>query len=69
ALVTDLYGWALGIDWTDLDETARAWYVSEDKLEPRMGERHEEVIEPYESPLAPGRDAARLHADLVAWDG
>lgn len=69
ALVTDLYGWALGIDWTDLDETARAWYVSEDKLEPRMGERHEEAIEPYESPLAPGRDAARLHADLVAWDG
>jgi len=69
ALVTDLYGWALGIDWTDSDETARAWYVSEDKLEPRMGERHEEAIEPYESPLAPGRDAARLHADLVAWDG
>jgi len=68
-LVTDLYGWALGIDWTDSDETARAWYVSEDKLEPRMGERHEEAIEPYESPLAPGRDAARLHADLVAWDG
>jgi hypothetical protein len=69
ALVADVYGWALGIDWTDLDETARAWYVSEDKLEPRMGERHVEAIEPYESPLAPGRDAARLYTDLLAWDG
>lgn len=69
ALVADVYGWAIGIDWDTHHETARAWYVSEDKLEPRMGERHEELIEPYESPLAPGRDAAKLHADLLAWDG
>lgn len=64
-----VYGWALDIDWREPAATARAWYVSEDKLEPRMGERHEEPIAPYESPLAPGRDAARLHADLQAWEG
>lgn len=69
ALVAEVYGWAIGTDWSARHETARAWYVSEDKLEPRMGERHEEPIEPYESPLAPGRDAARLHADLAGWKG
>lgn len=69
SIVADVYGWALELDWSAPHETARAWYVSEDKLEPRMGERHAEEIEPYESPLAPGRDAARLHADLLAWDG
>lgn len=69
AIVADVYGWALDLDWSAPHETARAWYVSEDKLEPRMGERHEEEIEPYESPLAPGRDAARLYADLLAWSG
>ena len=69
ALVVDVYGWAIDTDWSARHETARAWYVSEDKLEPRMGERHEEAIEPYESPLAPGRDAALLHTDLLAWTG
>jgi len=68
-LVEGVYDWALGIDWTDRDETARAWYVSAEKLEPRLGERHEELIEPYESPLAPGRDAAALHRDLLGWQG
>lgn len=67
--VADVYGWALGVDWDDPIATARAWYVSEEKLEPRMGERYEEPIAPYESPLAPGRDAARLHTALLAWEG
>jgi len=62
------YDWALGIDWSEPRADARAWYVSEEKLEPRLGERHEEPIADYEQPLQPGRDAARLHADLVAWD-
>ena len=62
------YDWALGIDWSEPRADARAWYVSEEKLEPRLGERHDEPIADYEQPLQPGRDAARLHADLVAWD-
>jgi hypothetical protein len=41
------------------------WYTSEEKLEPRLGERAEEPIEPYEQPLSPGRDAARMMADLA----
>lgn len=68
-IVEDVYGWALEIDWRAPDSTARAWYISEEKLEPRLGERLEEPIEPYEQPMAPGRDAAALHRDIEAWDG
>ena len=67
--IEDVYGWALKIDWTLPENRARVWYVSQEKLEPRLGERFEEPIEPYEQPLAPGRDAAAMHADLMAWDG
>jgi hypothetical protein len=67
ALIEQQFPWALETDWTAPEATARAWYVSEEKLEPRLGERHEEPIEPYEQPLAPGRDAAKLHTALAGW--
>ena len=62
-------GWTLGQDWADPAATARAWYVSAEKLEPRLGERASEPIEPYEQPLAPARDVARFHSALSNWDG
>jgi hypothetical protein len=62
-----VYAWAKDIDFEDSQANARVWYVSEEKLEPRLGERHEEPIEPYEQPLAPGRDAKRLMAALETW--
>ncbi|MEO0783863.1 MAG: hypothetical protein AAFZ46_19190 [Pseudomonadota bacterium] len=65
-ILRDVYGWALALDWTQDNTQARVWYVSENKLEPRLGERYEEPLEPYEQPLCPGRDAARLYADLNA---
>lgn len=68
-LVEQVYAFALKLDWNSPDNTARAWYVSEEKLEPRLGERFDEPVEPYEQPLAPGRDAVRMHADILAWDG
>ncbi|MEM6588831.1 MAG: hypothetical protein AAF641_10315 [Pseudomonadota bacterium] len=60
-----VYDWALAIDWEAQSPRARVWYVSENKLEPRLGERFDEPLEAYEQPLCPGRDAARLHADLT----
>ena len=63
------YDWADGIDFEAADAQARVWYVSEEKLEPRLGERFEEPLEPYEQPLSPGRDAARMRRDLAAFDG
>ena len=65
----DHYGWALSIDWSSRDADARAWYVSEEKLEPRLGERYDEPIGDFEQPLQPGRDAGRMFADLKAWKG
>ncbi|MEQ9261027.1 MAG: hypothetical protein RIG84_18220 [Roseovarius sp.] len=63
-IVEDVYGWALALDWSAPERSARLWYVSEAKLEPRLGERAEDGLEPYEQPLCPGRDAALLHAAL-----
>jgi len=64
-MLEEVYGWALSLDWNARENCGRAWYVSAEKLEPRLGERFEEPIEPYEQPLAPARDAAALHATLA----
>ena len=61
------YDWALALDWAAPENNARAWYVSEEKLEPRLGERFEEPIADYEQPLSPARDAALLYATLKDW--
>ena len=61
------YNWTKGIDYSQNDALARVWYVSEEKLEPRLGERSEEPIEPYEQPLAPGRDAVRAMKAIDQW--
>jgi hypothetical protein len=68
-IVEEVYGWALKIDWTSPDAHARVWYVSQEKLEPRLGERFEEPIEPFEQPLAPGRDAAAMHQTIADCKG
>ena len=61
------YSWTKGIDYSQNDALARVWYVSEEKLEPRLGERFEEPIEPYEQPLAPGRDAVWAMKAIDQW--
>ena len=62
------FGWALDLDFAQRVNCARAWYVSQEKLEPRMGERFEEPIERYEQPLAPARDAAAAFHALKGWE-
>lgn len=64
AILDTTYGWALDVDWTARENCARAWYVSEEKLEPRLGERFEEPISDFEQPLAPARDAAAFYKAL-----
>jgi hypothetical protein len=68
-ILQEVYGWTLETDFSARESRARVWYVSAEKLEPRLGERFEEPIEPYEQPLAPGRDAALLYDALKAGDG
>ncbi len=66
--IEDRFGWALQTDWPAKENCARAWYVSEEKLEPRLGERFEEPIADYEQPLAPARDIAAAYEVLKSWD-
>ncbi len=61
------YDWALNVDYDKEDNRARFWYVSEEKLEPRLGERFEEPGKEYEQPLSIGRDASRLYIALKKW--
>ncbi|MEM7222761.1 MAG: hypothetical protein AAF495_07280 [Pseudomonadota bacterium] len=68
SILEESYGWALGVDYDQQATTARFWYVSEEKLEPRVGERYEEPGASYEQPLATGRDIAALAEDLAHWD-
>lgn len=69
AILAEVYDWALAVDYGQAENCARFWYVSEEKLEPRLGERHAEPGAEYEQPLCTGRDAARLAVDLEAWRG
>ena len=64
--IEEIYGWALETDWSSEEAQARVWYVSEEKLEPRLGERAEEDLDAYEQPLGSGRDVAALYEVLRA---
>ncbi|MBM2575459.1 hypothetical protein JQC91_04010 [Jannaschia sp. Os4] len=64
AAVEAVHGAALRADWSDPAETARLWYVSAEKAEPRLAERADEPLEAWEQPLGPQRDAAALRAAL-----
>ena len=66
--IAENYRWALDRDWQSPGETARLWYVSSEKLEPRLAERLDEPLEPYEQPLAPARDVAALWRDVRSFD-
>ncbi|WP_093973864.1 hypothetical protein [Boseongicola aestuarii] len=66
AITREIYDWALEINWDSPDAQARVWYVSEEKLEPRLGERSDGDLNDYEQPLGPGRDVARMYADLAS---
>jgi len=61
----DCYSWAAGIDFAAPAANARFWYVSAEKLEPRLGERFEEEGAELEQPLATARDALSLAAALA----
>ena len=63
-LIEDRYAWALGIDFEAAGARARFWYVSAEKLEPRLGERGQEPGHELEQPLAVGRDVKALHGAL-----
>lgn len=64
SILAEHYEWALAIDFTEPANIARFWYVSEEKLEPRLGERLSEEGAPLEQPLCIARLVCELHATL-----
>lgn len=67
AILAETYDWALAIDFTQPRNAARFWYVSEEKLEPRLGERFGEDGAEREQPLCIARLASELDAALAPW--
>ncbi|MEM7710650.1 MAG: hypothetical protein AAF264_07865, partial [Pseudomonadota bacterium] len=51
AILQRHYDWALAIDFDEAEAVARFWYVSEEKLEPRLGDRAREDGADREQPL------------------
>ena len=62
AVLQGRYAWALGIDFDQPQAQARFWYVSQEKLEPRLGDRATDEGAALEQPL----DTARMIRAL--WD-
>lgn len=60
------YDWALAIDFADPEARRIFWYVSEEKLEPRLGDRYAEAGSELEMPVAVARDVQALAAALEA---
>ncbi len=63
------YGWALSHDYSQDNNRSRFWYVSEEKLEPRLGERFEEPGMELEQPLCIGWHVSQFYNALEHCDG
>lgn len=64
AILMETYDWALSIDFDKPENAARFWYVSEEKLEPRIGSRFDEAGADAELPLCIARLACEMHREL-----
>jgi hypothetical protein len=59
------YDWALRVDFAKPDASHLFWYVSQEKLEPRLGIRFEEAGADLEMPLDIARQVQALDVDLA----
>jgi len=64
-LIERHYAWAIAIDHAPAERCARFWYVSEEKLEPRLGRRHDEPGVEREEPLDISRAVCALRDALA----
>ena len=63
------FGWALERNYAERENCGRFWYVSEAKLEPRLGERFDEPGGELEQPLDIARRAAALWKATAGMSG
>lgn len=64
AAIDQHFSWALTLDYDAKPQCQQFWYVSEAKLEPRLGDRFDEPGSERESPLDIARRIAAMYADL-----
>lgn len=69
ALVEDHFPEALKIDFINPENQAQFWYISEDKLEPRIGQRFAEDGAELETPLDIARRIQRFYHDAQGETG
>ncbi|MEH6519715.1 hypothetical protein [Sulfitobacter sp.] len=62
--IENMFGWVLGTDYVAPENCGQFWYVSEAKMEPRLGLRFEEEGAALESPLDIARRVHSAYADL-----
>jgi hypothetical protein len=65
SILREHYAWALDMDFSADQARSRFWYVSEEKLEPRLGERFDEPGMELEQPLCVAWHIAQL-ADALS---
>ena len=63
-LIENNYQWAINTDYRYKDNSYLFWYVSEEKLEPRLGERYNEQGAELEQPLGIGKLVNELYEFL-----
>ena len=63
------YQWALDTDFSAVTSRNRFWYVSEEKLEPRLGERFSEPGMELEQPLCVAWHVSQLDKALAEFSG
>ena len=59
------YSWAIEIDFSKKENLYLFWYISEEKLEPRLGERYNEYGAELEQPLGIGKMVKDLYVFLI----
>ena len=67
-LLSDHYRWALDLDLSSPTASSLVWYVSEEKLEPRMGDRGSDSEERREMPHHIAHKIQALQTSLEAYE-
>ena len=68
-LIARDWDWAVAPDYAARENCAQFWYVSEEKLEPRLGDRHAEDGAALESPLDIARQVQCMSGALTGQTG
>lgn len=67
-ILNEHFYWAVSMDFQDKDENALFWYVSEEKLEPRIGRVGIDEGHELEQPLGIARLISDLSCDVETWN-